>query len=130
MHEFFHGWRRKAGVAALILACAVFVGWMRSRVVWEVICFERGDRQQAIIVLDDGIAWESWDLSELGGAVDVWQTFEESDFDSIRSELVGIRELHGVKEWRLSWGLAVSSLSLLSACLILWKPRKPGLSPI
>lgn len=79
--------------------------------------------------MDDGLAWQSWDLSELGGAVDIWQTFEASDFDSLRSELAGIRDLRSLKEWRLSWELAVSSLSLLSACLILWKPRKRGSSP-
>lgn len=31
MREFFHGWRRKVGVAVLVIAGAIFGAWMRSR---------------------------------------------------------------------------------------------------
>lgn len=31
MRQFFRGWRRKAGVVTLILACLVMAAWMRSQ---------------------------------------------------------------------------------------------------
>jgi hypothetical protein len=34
MRAFFHGWRRKAGVFTLVMACAVTIVWMRS---WLII---------------------------------------------------------------------------------------------
>jgi hypothetical protein len=30
MHDFFRGWRRKAGVITLVIACAFLVTWLRS----------------------------------------------------------------------------------------------------
>jgi len=30
MREFFHGWRRKAGCVALVMACLFMAGWVRS----------------------------------------------------------------------------------------------------
>ncbi|MEK6262669.1 MAG: hypothetical protein AABP62_29075 [Planctomycetota bacterium] len=31
--EFFKGWRRKAGLVTLVMACVLGVGWMRSMVI-------------------------------------------------------------------------------------------------
>lgn len=30
MHDFFNGWRRKVGVATLVMACVFTAGWVRS----------------------------------------------------------------------------------------------------
>jgi hypothetical protein len=30
MGEFFHGWRRKTGCLALVIACVLMVGWIRT----------------------------------------------------------------------------------------------------
>ncbi|HEY4258681.1 MAG TPA: hypothetical protein VGM98_00920 [Schlesneria sp.] len=30
MHTFFHGWRRKSGVASLVMACVITGAWIRS----------------------------------------------------------------------------------------------------
>lgn len=38
MHAFFHGWRRKAAVVTLVLACAVFAMWMRSYCIHDRFC--------------------------------------------------------------------------------------------
>ena len=35
MGEFFKGWRRKAGLVTLAMACALMVGWVRSSVVCD-----------------------------------------------------------------------------------------------
>jgi hypothetical protein len=37
MHTFFHGWRRKAGVATLLLALALIGGWIRSFQIFDEI---------------------------------------------------------------------------------------------
>lgn len=42
MHTFFHGWRRKARVAVLVMALAFMVGWVRSFCVVDVVKFQSG----------------------------------------------------------------------------------------
>ncbi|MDB5345772.1 MAG: hypothetical protein JWP89_4149 [Schlesneria sp.] len=45
MRNFFHGWRRKLGCVTLVMALALMVGWMRSRVVQDGLalnCSEDG----------------------------------------------------------------------------------------
>jgi hypothetical protein len=36
MREFFRGWRRKAGLVTLVMACAVMAMWARSRFINDV----------------------------------------------------------------------------------------------
>lgn len=35
MYEFFKGWRRKAGLVALAMACVLTVAWMRSHILQD-----------------------------------------------------------------------------------------------
>lgn len=37
MREFFNGWRRKAGVVLLVMACAEMGGWIRSNIACDEI---------------------------------------------------------------------------------------------
>ena len=39
MFTFFHGWRRKAGVLTLLLACVVMGGWVRSLAITDYLRF-------------------------------------------------------------------------------------------
>lgn len=39
MREFFHGWRRKAGVVPLVMALALMVGWLRSLIVADYFIY-------------------------------------------------------------------------------------------
>ncbi len=39
MHTFFHGWRRNAGCILLVLACVLACLWVRSQDVLEQLCF-------------------------------------------------------------------------------------------
>src|ERR1700750_278191 len=41
MREFFLGWRRRIGVATLVLACVFLAGWVRSFVVNDQISIRR-----------------------------------------------------------------------------------------
>src|SRR5689334_20227541 len=36
MLTFFHGWRRKMGAAALVMACVLMAGWLRSQIAIDV----------------------------------------------------------------------------------------------
>lgn len=60
MKEFFHGWRRKAGVAMLVMACCITAAWLRS-------CFREDSfrmtvcgRRNLIISSSSRLCWWSW----------------------------------------------------------------------
>jgi hypothetical protein len=39
MTDFFRGWRRKAGVLTLVLACVFMAGWIRSQSMFDQFCY-------------------------------------------------------------------------------------------
>jgi hypothetical protein len=43
MAEFFKGWRRKLGIATLILACVFMAGWVRSQFTFDDLDIAFGD---------------------------------------------------------------------------------------
>jgi hypothetical protein len=43
MWSFFHGWRRKIGVATLVTACALFAAWARGTSTFDRVNFEGND---------------------------------------------------------------------------------------
>lgn len=99
MREFFHGWRRKAGVITLGLALAVMGLWIRSRIV------------------DDQFTVCGMQFKSYGGV------FERSDFLFLDVDRFGSSEAREVF-WSLQYAWVAIPLTLLSAYLILWKPRK------
>jgi hypothetical protein len=126
MREFFQGWRRKMGCIALVMACVVMIGWLRSCNRCELIFFASSDRQHAVLAIDDGLSWMGWNPTEIKkfAPFDDWQSYEANEFPSIKTSLGAIRTLDSLKEWHVPWPLVVIPLTLLSAYLILWKPRK------
>lgn len=40
MVQFFHGWRRKAGIVTLVMACAFWAGWVRSGMIGDRLAFQ------------------------------------------------------------------------------------------
>eukprot|EP00456_Euglypha_rotunda_P083142 TRINITY_DN8224_c0_g1_i9.p1 TRINITY_DN8224_c0_g1~~TRINITY_DN8224_c0_g1_i9.p1 ORF type:complete len:104 (-),score=5.44 TRINITY_DN8224_c0_g1_i9:24-335(-) len=61
MFQFFHGWRRKAGVLTLGMACAITIAWMRSRVVIDQLAFCIAEPTEFHIYSARGtITWWSW----------------------------------------------------------------------
>jgi hypothetical protein len=115
-------WRRKAGVATLVMACALTISWARSyqaqEMVWvqisnvAVVCFHtegrfllaRGEEDPKRSINFD---WESIPHYAIAKR-DAPQPFWRLDKD-------GAMAPHWV---------IIMSLTLLSAYLILWKPRK------
>ncbi len=143
MHTFFHGWRRKAGVVTLVLACLLTSLWVRSLSIADEINVDRYGYMYALESKAGDICclrWTGW----VGGTV-TWQTSPHRDggahsFDGVHRFSAGTNfgpDLSHVGEtgiyppdrratgqgFRISYSAFVLPLTLLSAYLILWKPR-------
>ena len=94
MGEFFRGWRRKAGLATLAMALLLMAGWMRSYMNQEYVYVHRTPSHYKIISYDGRLRWVRDEMS--------YRQYE----------------LWSVPYWSL-----VLPLTLLSAWLILIKPR-------
>lgn len=90
MRTFFHGWRRKAGVTTLELACFSVAIWNAS---YFVVA---------------GIACSDFFFAAQDGEIDFIWNVDEKSFAIL-----------GVPYWAPSLLFTV-----LSACLILWRPQK------
>ncbi|HEY4258663.1 MAG TPA: hypothetical protein VGM98_00830 [Schlesneria sp.] len=70
MHTFFHGWRRKAGVVALVMSCALMGGWLNSLYLANIV---RG------VILDCGVV-----LDSENGYLDKSLTWPKGDSDLLK----------------------------------------------
>ena len=120
MREFFHGWRRKSGCVTLMMALLFMGGWIRSRT----------DRDTAVIRTGTNsfFGFESKDGSmrlahfAFNYPVTFFGNFEFEGArrsDALTLMAVVPSELQFAVPY---WSIAVP-LTLLSAYLILWKPR-------
>jgi hypothetical protein len=102
MREFFRGWRRKGGVVTLVIALAFTAVWLGSRIV------------------EDDLSYVSSDLRSRSGGI------EKSDLTLVTSRYGGLKRNWAEREiaWRVPYGIVAVPLTLFSAYLILWKPRK------
>ena len=143
MHTFFHGWRRKTGVITLVMACVLWCGWMRSRSKLDTVSIPILNRFHLLASAHGELGWLSVDW--LGDEVWQWKTEENTEItvppwcaektmtDVMERLQLGL-EVDGIMRgeksarkprlWRISYLSAVLALTLLSAYLILWKPRK------
>ena len=146
MGEFFKGWRRKVGCVTLVMACVVTLMWMRSLDIEDSLTeskelgttyFVGSRNQQLLWAKQEGVFWKAkgvWEEHKLGSSpfvsVQDYQSQSRKNWCGFRFE-VGESEMRGpiVGKVRLVivaipyWSL-VLPLTLLSAYLILWKPRK------
>jgi hypothetical protein len=147
MWQFFHGWRRKAGVVALVMAIWFVECWVRGHAVKDVIQFGNGSGVvfDSIILSRHGLMWvryESLDLSAFGWTPG-WSVVPIEQAPSLHS---GESRIVYNTKWRWSWfgfdfcdasnadsrsfhrnipyWSVTIPLTFLSACLILWKPRQ------
>jgi hypothetical protein len=131
MREFFRGWRRKVGCVTLLIACVFAAGWVRSLRAREFMFIEFefpfGGRinvytspNQMEILLQRSTGWLF-----VFGEVDPIVTLDTLDgvwfFDVQPIEVLQVAAGYEV---RIYFYAIVIPLTLLSACLILWKPRK------
>ena len=110
MRELFHGWRRKAGCITLVIACALMGLRMRSSVVDDVISFEYAGLDYMVLCQD--------------GAISVGTTKSNSPLSFSFDHFSDSRGWLGHMDHKTELWKAILPLTLLSAYLILWKPRK------
>ncbi|MEI8383783.1 MAG: hypothetical protein WCJ09_26955 [Planctomycetota bacterium] len=154
MREFFRGWRRKAGCVTLLMAIAVTGAWIRSRVIHDFLTIRSRKTLDRLSATSQGMKWErvkairAADFPKTVGTE--WTSFPASTtmtlmpFDSV----VGIYSVNTIQSdwqfcgfrsqrghygeatfvqhgyWVIPYWSFAAPLTLLSACLILWKPQK------
>lgn len=138
MSEFFNGWRRKIGCVTLVMACAVAGVWYRSYVVADIISCTALD-PWFITVRNGEVAWTRTNLNCPVGArmacddTQLWATtLSTTALSELRPKFSGRGAYSGVEStiaiapnarptFSIFW--VNLGLTLLSAYLILWKPR-------
>lgn len=131
MHIFLDGWRRKAGIVALVVACCSLLGWLRSVAVRDEI----GLGSDHFISSDNGyISWTTIYRSRVYDSTwtkDVPQVpmhpglkirWEWSRLGLLAQERAVYRQ--GVLQRSISYWYLIAPFTLLSAYLILWPRRK------
>eukprot|EP00456_Euglypha_rotunda_P026421 TRINITY_DN212_c0_g1_i1.p2 TRINITY_DN212_c0_g1~~TRINITY_DN212_c0_g1_i1.p2 ORF type:complete len:146 (-),score=16.61 TRINITY_DN212_c0_g1_i1:50-487(-) len=139
MREFFRGWRRKVGCLTLMMALVLMGMWMRSRNVVDILIIQSGlgtctaisGGQQAIVLFGDSAIHHI----QMGLSVTIDMQSEpfalKSFSNSKRHYFLMDRSANGLtirvdsdRRVGISYSLFAFPLALLSAYLILWKPRK------
>lgn len=101
MREFFRSWRRKTGVLALVIACFLMAGWIRS-LVWKDSLVIWTDRYTAYHLHTTPHLMNCERMVQVGSSLGIM----DDDLDVTVS----------------FWYFAVPQ-TLLSAYLVLWQPR-------
>ena len=120
MRELFKGWRRKTGCVALVMACALAASWLRSLAASDSLWLRIGDRCQ-ILRHDDGrISWDSYEVpDEYREVFPSFKWFSQEPDSNYELPLWYFES--GL--WLLHHSILTIPLTILSAYLILWKPR-------
>ena len=152
MREFFRGWRRKAGLVTLAMACLLMAGWMRSFVIEDEIFIVFNNHSNYKLFSgcggvacqrnfylpepDDAMqvsGWESMDLSDR--ASNQIEALLDDTYDDDSGWLwnrgwvfigrgLELDNYGTTASWILfSYSLLVLPLTLISAWLLLIKPR-------
>jgi hypothetical protein len=144
MTEFFKGWRRRSGIVMLALASLFATGWVRSYVFDDYIL--RDGRDDIIIVesVSGGISWErnthdapsqtdiGWEYHSIDAKSEVYGDKYDGCTVHWRWRWAGFDfgELHHpffqmtIVEWTIPYWAVTAPLTIISAWLILGKPRK------
>ena len=145
MGDFFKDRRRKTGLVTLAVACVLTVGWMRSYVIQDALLIPAQDGFSGIESHGGSLTWFRWSASQPELSFE-WISqdaeFESDPWDQVdiawRFELAGFRFGAATAKdspasrlvlWILPYWSLVLPLTLLSAWLILIKPRKAKGSP-
>ena len=132
MTQFFHGWRRKAGCVTLALALAMLGAMIRSRTIADWCYIPVGQTEYEFISEDSQLKMIWWMQIEAPafsiGSLELGKAFPT---DGVEWECMGIQMGHDTRDPGLTYVFAffpylslILPATLLSACLILWKPRK------
>lgn len=121
MREFFKGWRRKAGCVTLALACFLMGGWNRSLVTSDTFIFGDG-----FVTLSKGsIEWMRL-VHEDNTPIETPKTDAPAEVTIAvisGGVKIGNPNLKVISYTIPYWSLTIP-MTVLSAYLLLWKPRK------
>jgi hypothetical protein len=118
MRAFFHSWRRTAGVATLVMAAVVAGLWLRTNFATDHIQFAAFQRNYLVVSHSGGLEWHIAPLVTNEVRRVPWK-FGWGSVAKNWGDPVPILTAPKLQYWML-----VLPLTLLSAYLILWKPRK------
>lgn len=149
MRDFFHGWRRKIGCVTLVMALALMVFWMRSRVMYDFVGLNLSQATYRFCTLgscarfvkqtppDGGqlFDWRTGELTDIAGygldengepeVLDEWEGEVEWRCDVLDFHAgAGHYSSKRVAVWVLPYWSFVLPLTFLSGYLIFSKPRK------
>ena len=137
MREFFRGWRRKAGVVSLVIACALGGMWCRSFSVqdsfgWgdsipELPIWFASNEGVVVAIAEIPIGWSTFRTS-----ISTWQTEKATPWGKFfPSDIIwgfqfcGIGYGHAEFQFlTLPYGSITIPMTLLSVYLLLWRSRK------
>ncbi|MBC7820427.1 MAG: hypothetical protein IAG10_26380 [Planctomycetaceae bacterium] len=141
MREFFKGWRRKAGLVALAMACGFMMLCFRSYLITDFITTRTSDNSYQFVTTDGGdVVWgrsrsdsligqpARWSWSSRayrrrpftlpkGWQISAQRTILGAEFMTLRREDITM------SSWRVPYWSLVLPLTLLSALLLLIKTR-------
>lgn len=122
MHDFFKGRRRKVGCGLLVMACVVTGLWVRSYFICDQIAFPHNDCQWNIFSADGSLLAFAVRLGPLEDGHAAWWSGENHRDDPSTPQITLM--VHKIRRanWKFEYGLFVLPITLLAACLILWKP--------
>ena len=152
MREFFRGWRRKAGLATLAMALLVLTLWFRSHAIADIVSFDEFDDYYSVETGGGNVVWSRTNVRYDGGigcrfpSGLSWDTrpYQTGELElpavyrySVRRRLIGAEfsiashehrrdnwaSITTVSFWKLSLLWLTMPLTLLSALLLLIKPR-------
>ena len=143
MREFFKGWRRKAGCGFLVLACTLAGAWVRGVYMHDGFSIRSDEWHDVISFSREGVTWERYYTpsniaSKYGRFGSGWRSLPSTnhkdfgectwrwnwyvfDCGECRDKVLVV---YRRAFWRIPYLPPACSLTLLSAYLILWKPRK------
>lgn len=121
IRDFFKPWRRKIGLATLVMACVFMSGWVRSEMVSEIILIPINTRDAICIVSSHGRLSVQKDINQ-PPPQPAWSTMPVS---KIRNALAG-KETQWPSIWvfyklqgaHFPYWLIVIPLTVVSVCLL------------
>lgn len=139
MREFFQGWKRNIGVATLMLACVFAAGWLRTFSVGEAFDMGRyvvASLDGSIVVVgprEDALSFPDWNSDEPRLAKDELKKLNEDvtgwRWCGVVCGRIDDSTEQGTSVWILPYTVIVLPLTLLTAFLLLSRPRKPAAVP-
>lgn len=146
MRDFFRGWRRKIGCVTLVMACMLMGLWMRSDTTMDQLSYSpysvisiRGriaaicdgrtiPRNSQIFITHSAAEINNFQPDAYGNCPRWWETQQPSE----RWDFAGYHLARNRQDSSPSFEIGFPNLSitipltLLSAYLLLWTPRKGG----